>query len=227
MDIFKGFDEKTLIFFRQLGSHNSRDWFESHRQNYEDYVLKPAQKFVMEMGQRLRTLSPEVHAIPNIDKSIFRIYRDIRFSKDKTPYKTNLAIFFWDGPRKKNDNSGYYLHVDANKVFIGLGLYIFPKDILQQFRDLISKPVEAENLLSVLQKIRDMGYGAGGHGSKRVPRGYDADYHYAELLKYKGIYTWHECPPPEELFTSKFIDWCYNIYEVMAPLHYWIRKKLL
>ncbi len=227
MNVFIGFDKKTLSFFRQLEVNNSRDWFEAHRQNYENYVLKPAQEFVMEMGERLRQLSPEVFAIPKIDKSIFRIYRDIRFSKDKTPYKTNLAIFFWDGPRKRNDNSGYYLHIDAKKVFIGLGLYIFPKDVLEHYRELISKPQEAEKLLAVLQEIRDKGYGAGGHGTKNVPRGYDTHYQYAELLKFKGIYTWFECPPPEELFSSKFIDWCYNIYEAMAPLHYWIRKKLV
>jgi len=214
------------MFFQQLAAYNSRDWFEEHRANYDNFVLKPAQHFVMEMGERLRELSPDVHAIPKIDKTIFRIHRDIRFSKDKTPYKTHLALFFWDGPRKKLECSGYYLHIDAQKVFIGLGLYIFPKDILENYRDIISKPREAEILLGVFEDIRKAGYGAGGDGSKNVPRGYDKDYKYAELLKFKGIYTWHECPPPEELFSSDFVEWCFKIFKGMVPLHYWIREKL-
>lgn len=226
MNIFTGFDPKTLTFFKQLSVHNSRDWFESHRDTYENYVLKPAQKFVMEMGEQLRSLSPDVHAIPMVDKTIFRIHRDIRFSKDKTPYKTHLALFFWDGTRKKNDNSGYYLHIDPRKVFIGVGLYIFPKDILERYRELIAHQREAEKLLTILQEIKEKGYGAGGHGSERVPRGYDQNYKFSELLKLKGIYAWHECPPPEVLFSPEFVHWCFNIYEAMVPLHYWIREKL-
>ena len=214
------------MFFQQLAAYNSRDWFEEHRANYDNFVLKPAQHFVMEMGERLRELSPDVHAIPKIDKTIFRIHRDIRFSKDKTPYKTHLALFFWDGPRKKLECSGYYLHIDAQKVFIGLGLYIFPKDILENYRDIISKPREAEILLGVFEDIRKAGYGAGRDGSKNVPRGYDKDYKYAELLKFKGIYAWHECFPPEELFSSDFVEWCFKIFKGMVPLHYWIREKL-
>ena len=227
MEIFKGFDKKTLIFYKQLSSHNSREWFEKHRNEYDDFVLKPAQEFVMAMGEKLRELSPDIHAIPKVDKTIFRIHRDIRFSPDKTPYKTHLAFFFWDGPRNKNDNPGYYLQIDAQKVFIGLGLYIFPKDILETYRELIAKSREAEKLQSILQQIRDKGYGAGGHGSKRVPRGYDQNYKYAELLKFKGIYTWYECSPPDALFSSNFIDWCFNIYKAMVPLHYWSKEKLV
>ena len=227
MNIFNGFDKKTLTFYRQLSVHNSRDWFEKHRGDYNTFVLTPAQHFVMEMGEKLRELSPDVHAIPKVDKTIFRIHRDIRFSKDKTPYKTHLAFFFWDGPRKKNNNSGYYLHIDPQKVFIGLGLYIFPKDILENYREIISKPREAEKLISVFKGIRKAGYGADGEGSKNVPRGYEKDYKYAEILKFKGIYTWHECTPPEQLFSSDFIEWCFNIYKAMTPLHYWIREKLV
>ncbi|HHI87751.1 MAG TPA: DUF2461 domain-containing protein [Candidatus Cloacimonetes bacterium] len=227
MNIFSGFDRKTLAFFQQLDAHNDRDWFEKHRSDYDNFVLKPAQEFVMEMGEKLRELSPDVHAIPKIDKTIFRIHRDIRFSKDKTPYKTHLALFFWDGPRKKNDNSGYYLHIDHQKIFIGIGLYIFPKDILARYREIVYDHKEAKKLLKIFKVIQEAGYGAGGEGSKRVPRGYDPKYEYAELLKFKGIYSWHECSPSDVLFSPNFIDWCFNIYKAMTPLHYWIREKLV
>ncbi len=226
MNIFQGFDKKTFTFFRQLSVHNDRDWFEQHRADYDNFVLKPSQHFVMAMGEKLRELSPDVHAIPKVDKTIFRIHRDIRFSKDKTPYKTHLALFFWDGPRKKLECSGYYLHIDPQKVFIGLGIYIFPRDVLHEYRKIVAKPKEAEKLLEVFEQVKQNSYKSGGDASKLVPSGYDKEYKYAELLKYKGIYSWNECPPPEELFSSDFVEWCFNIFKGMAPLHYWIREKL-
>ena len=90
---FNGFNRKTFKFFKDLEENNTREWFEEHRSIFEKNVMEPAQEFVMEMGERLKSISPKIVAIPKTDKSIFRIYRDVRFSKDKTPYKTHLGIF--------------------------------------------------------------------------------------------------------------------------------------
>ncbi|MEE8298440.1 MAG: TIGR02453 family protein, partial [Thermodesulfobacteriota bacterium] len=98
---FHGFTKATFKFFKDLEKSNTKKWFEENRKIYEKNVLEPAQEFVMEMGERLKSISPKIVAIPKTDKSIFRIYRDMRFSKDKTPYKTHLGIFFWEGPKKK------------------------------------------------------------------------------------------------------------------------------
>ena len=105
--IFNGFTKETFRFFRDLENNNTKEWFQENRTLYEKNVMEPAQEYVMEMGERLKSISPKIVAIPKTDKSIFRIYRDVRFSKDKTPYKTHLGIFFWEGPRKKLGNPGF------------------------------------------------------------------------------------------------------------------------
>ena len=91
-------------------------WFDSHRQEYDDYVLNPAKNFIHDMGQVLKKTSPNVIADPRVNKSLFRLNRDIRFSKDKTPYKTHLAIWFWEGTSKRMECSGFLCAFGAGSV---------------------------------------------------------------------------------------------------------------
>ena len=103
VETFSGFPKGTVSFLRDLAANNNREWFTAHRPEYETAVLEPARAFVRVMGERLRRLSPQIKAEPRIDGSLFRLYRDIRFSPDKSPYKTNLGIFFWKaGDRGSN-----------------------------------------------------------------------------------------------------------------------------
>jgi uncharacterized protein (TIGR02453 family) len=99
-------------FLSKLSKNNNREWFESHRDEYGAMFLEPAQEFVVEMGEKLQTIRPNIIALPKIDKSIFRLHRDVRFSKDKLPYKTNLGIIFWEGDDKKLESSGFYFHIE-------------------------------------------------------------------------------------------------------------------
>jgi len=86
------------------------------------------------MGARLRRLSPDINAIPVVNQSLFRLNRDVRFSKDKSPYKTNLGIFFWEGPLKKMECPGYYFHLTAKGLMLYTGIYQFTKEQLKEFR---------------------------------------------------------------------------------------------
>ena len=81
---FRGFPKECVQFFTELEKNNNKHWFETHRKDYEEYVLNPARQFVLTMGERLKKISPGIVADPRIDKSIFRIYRDTRFSKNKS-----------------------------------------------------------------------------------------------------------------------------------------------
>ena len=98
---FNGFPKEGLKFLANLKKNNTKLWFEQHREDYNEFVLGPARDFVVAMGDKLKKISPKIIADPRIDKSIFRIYRDTRFSKDKSPYKTNIGIYFWEGKSKK------------------------------------------------------------------------------------------------------------------------------
>jgi len=110
MSNFKGFPKEFITFFENLKQNNSKDWFEKHRKDYEELVLHPAREFVEEMGKKLRRIAPAIHAIPKINQSLFKISRDVRFSKDKSPYKTTMGICFGEGSRKRMECSGFYFH---------------------------------------------------------------------------------------------------------------------
>ena len=137
MSKFNGFSEEFFSFFENLKSNNTKQWFENHRDDYEEFVLQPAREFVGEMGEKLRKIAPEVNAIPKINKSLFKINRDVRFSKDKSPYKTYMGIWLWDGDRKRMECSGFYLHVENNQMLIGVGFKMFPKPLLDLYRQAV------------------------------------------------------------------------------------------
>lgn len=220
---FGGFTKETFKFLKGLEKNNTKEWFGDNRDIYDEHVLEPAQEFVTEMGERLRSITPKVVAIPKTDKSIFRIYKDVRFSKDKTPYKTHVGIFFWDGKRKKLENPGFYLQLNKNSIFIAGGLYIFPKDLLRPYRDSVVDPKRGKELRSIIKRItKNPSYKVGDAHYKRVPRGYDPEHPNAELLLYNGIHAYFESPIPKEIYDSDFIDYCYKIFKDFSPLHSWL-----
>jgi len=120
MPNFNGFPNETTTFLTQLAASNTKEWFDAHRADYEQYWLAPAREFVVAAGKELVQLSPNIQAEPRVNGSIFRINRDIRFSKDKTPYKTTLDIWFWEGVRREAV-SGYFLRITPHELGIGVG----------------------------------------------------------------------------------------------------------
>ena len=207
---------------------NTKKWFEENRKIYEKNVLEPAQEFVMEMGERLKSISPKIVAIPKTDKSIFRIYRDMRFSKDKTPYKTHLGIFFWEGPRKKLGNPGYYLQLDKSSILIAGGLYSLPNDIVKTYRDAISDSKKGKEIAKILKKItKNPSYQLGGMHYKRVPRGYDSENPNVDLLLHNGLYIYYEGPIPKEVYSRDFLDYSYGIFKDMLSLHNWLKDNII
>ena len=107
---FFGFPMECLQFFNDLRKNNNREWFQENKQNYTDYVLEPAKEFVLALGDKLKSISKEIIYDTRMSGigSVLRIYRDIRFSKDKTPYNTRLRVFFWEGSNKKMENPGAF-----------------------------------------------------------------------------------------------------------------------
>jgi uncharacterized protein (TIGR02453 family) len=224
---FNGFNRKTFKFFKDLEENNTREWFEEHRSIFEKNVMEPAQEFVMEMGERLKSISPKIVAIPKTDKSIFRIYRDVRFSKDKTPYKTHLGIFFWEGPRKKLGNPGYYLQLDKSSILIAGGLYTLPSDLLKLYRDAVSDSQKGTEIAKILKKVtKNPSYKLGGTHYKRVPKGYDPGHANLDLLLHNGLYVYYEGPIPKEVYSSDFLDYSFGIFKDMLPLHNWLRDNI-
>ena len=220
---FSGFSKDTLNFYNQLKENNNKTWFEEHRSDYETYVMTPTREFVVAMGEHLEKLSPGILADPRVNKSIFRINRDTRFSKDKTPYKTNLAMWWWQGDGPRMECSGYYFHLEPSSLLLGVGIHTFPKGILQAYRDSVVDPVHGSELKQAIQEVTKQDkYSVGGKHYKRVPRGYDPDHENAELLLYNGITVGDETSIPQAFYSEDLLDYCFEVYQDLNPIHKWL-----
>jgi uncharacterized protein (TIGR02453 family) len=221
--MFKGFKKEGVTFLEELKHNNNRLWFDTHKKNYEFDLLEPARSFVTLMGRRLQQWAPEVHADPRRDRSIFRIHRDTRFSKDKSPYKTHLGIFFWEGNLPKMECPGFYFHLEPPNLGLFTGMHQFYPQLLKVYRDAVIDPTVGEALEASMKKIKRTGsYEIGGLHYKRVPKGYDPAHQRSELLRYNGLWAGISNTIPNELFTEEIIDFCVRRFVDMLPLHRWL-----
>ncbi|MBU2549408.1 MAG: DUF2461 domain-containing protein [Proteobacteria bacterium] len=220
---FTGFPEGCLDFFKDLARDNSKTWFDVHRRDYEELVLEPARRFVVAMGRRLKTISPGVHADPRANQSLFRINRDTRFSKDKTPYKTNVAVWFWEGSGPRMDCSGYYMHAEPSRIFLGAGIHCFSKNRLQTYREAVVDAKQGPALVRALKRVEKAGpYTVGNRRYKKVPRGFDPEHKNAGLLLHDGLSVGLETEVPDVFHQPEFVDYCFTHYQAFQPLHDWL-----
>ena len=223
---FNGFSKELPKFFQNLKKNNTKLWFEKHRNEYEEFVLVPAREFVVEMGSRLRKIAPEINAIPKINHSLFKINRDVRFSKDKNPYKTNMGIWFWEGRGTRMECPGFYFHFEEQRLLFGTGFYMFPKNIMALYRDaVVDKKLGAE-LRKAAKKVTEKGYRVSGKHYKRIPQGYDPDLQNAEFLLFNGLHAMVEEKVPKAFYSEALVDHAFSHYKNMLPLHQWLKKVI-
>ena len=223
---YSGFPQEGLKFFSDLKKNNNREWFQEHKQDYIDYVQTPAQAFVEYLGAELRTFLPAIRYDSHPHRgSILRIYRDIRFSKDKTPYKTHIGIHFWEGKGKKTELPGVYFYMRPEGAKLYVGLYQFPKLILLAYRNAVADDRSGGELTDILSRVRSSGkYEIGGEHYKRVPRGFSPDNARADLLRHNGLYGASALIEPQEICSPKLIDLCVRNSKDMALIHHWLMK---
>lgn len=177
----------TRDLFRFLGElrhHNDRDWFNAHKDEYVSLVRDPLCAFVAAVRPTLEAISPHIVADPRLSGgSLLRIYRDIRFSRDKKPYKTNAALSFRLAPRRAVESPGYYLHLEPGLVFMGAGMWHPSADALRAIREAIVK-----NPMAWTQARRS-GLSHGEASLKRPPRGVPLDHPFIEDLKRTSFTT--------------------------------------
>jgi uncharacterized protein (TIGR02453 family) len=220
---FSGFSLEGVNFLVRLKENNSREWFESQRHIYENALLDPARAFVTAMGEKLREMVPGINADPRRDRSIFRIHRDTRFSRDKSPYKTHLGIFFWEGRGKKMECSGFYFHLEPPELGLYAGMHDFPSPLLKLYREAVVDQDRGKQLEAAIKEVKNRGpYEVGGLYYKRVPKGYDPAHPSASLLLYKGLWAGWSGNIPDELYRSDLVDLCASRCIDMLPLHRWL-----
>ncbi len=226
MPVFKGFPKDIIPFLEELKAYNSKVWFEENRDRFNESVLEPAKAFIDAMGLRLGEFSSHYHALAKVDGSIFRLHRDVRFSKDKSPYKTHLGMFIWEGGRPKMECPGLYVHIEPPTLFIGGGLYRFPKPLLLAYRDSVMHPKHGEQLVEIIDELRKWELTIGGEFYKRVPSGFDKEHERADLLKYAGLHAGVEVPLPRQLHTGEFVEYVTETYRPILPLHRWLLEMI-
>jgi uncharacterized protein (TIGR02453 family) len=224
---FEGFSKQTVKFFKDLKHNNSKAWFEKNRGIYDNQVMLESQLFIAEMGQKLQKIAPDIVAIPKTDKSIFRIYRDVRFSKDKSPYKTHLGILLWEGPFRKLENPGFYFHLEPDKLFLGSGIYMIPKNLMQIYRESVVHQEYGESFIRAIKKVQKKPeYKIGWKQYKKTPRGFDENQKNAEYLLYGGIGFEYEEKLSDVIYTTEILDYVYEKYKDMLPIHKWLKEMV-
>lgn len=181
------FDDQLFGFLRQLRRNNRRDWFQANKARYEEHVKHPALQFISDFGPRLRKISPEFVADPRpVGGSLFRIHRDVRFSKDKSPYKVSVGIQFRHKQAKDVHSPGFYLHLEPENCFAGLGIWHPDGPTLIKIREFITdNPTRWKRTLGA--KKFDSLYQLGGESLKRAPKGYDPEHPLIADLKRKDF----------------------------------------
>ena len=221
-DRFAGFPREGIDFLRDLAVNNNKPWFEANRRGYDEGLLEPGRLFVGAMGMALSEFAPGIHAEPRVSGSIFRIHRDIRFSRDKRPYKPNFDMWFWQGDRHSRDCPGFFLRLAPDRVKVGAGRYRFDKAPLEAFRLAVADERRGSALEQALKAVRAAGGEVGGEHYKRVPRGFDADHPRADLLRYNALHAWIEGPLPPEAHSADFVEYCAERCRKLSPVQRWI-----
>lgn len=184
--------KEAITFFKGLEANNNKTWFDAHRDDYQNNVLEPLKFLVMALGAAFTSKLPGLVADPRVNGSIFRINRDTRFSRDKSPYKTHAGAYLWIGPGEKLACPGLYFELTARQVFLGSGTYMFADSAIGAYRRFVAE--KGNKLAAAIAKATMAGFELGGDKLKRVPSGFDPAHKHAELLKHKGLYVMKTLP---------------------------------
>jgi uncharacterized protein (TIGR02453 family) len=230
MDRFEGFTPAAFTFLRNLKRHNDRQWFEAHRADYEQHVRSPMRTLVDELDAVLGGAAPEFRGDPK--RSVFRIHRDVRFSADKSPYKTNAAcwLFHRDAGhgvgREAHGGAGFYFQIEPGRCFVGGGVWMPPKPALDRIRSCLDEDHASFEAALMAPRMRRR-FGALDPESMltRVPRGFAPDHPAAAWLRYKSFTVGRELTE-RDTQSRRLLTTLRTDIETMLPLVRWLNAAL-
>lgn len=225
MPDFNGFPPDLFKFFEELARNNNRDWFNANKPRYLESVVAPMGDYIRAVAPRLKRISPYFRADPKPHGgSMFRIYRDTRFSHDKTPYKTHAACHFRHLSHGDAHAPGYYVHLEPGRLFFGGGIWRAQGKHLGLIREFIMDNPGAWEKLARSPAVRKLG-GIQGEQLKRPPRGYDAEARHIEDLKRKSFFLMAEAEP-EMALKPEFLNETVKVFRTAAKLNHFICDAL-
>jgi len=221
-----GFDVALFKFLGDLKANNNREWFQKNKDRYRSTVQDPLLDFVVAMEAPLREISP--HYVADARRnggSVFRIYRDVRFSKNKAPYKEHAACNFRHKAGKDVHAPGFYLHLANDKLMFGGGIWGPPSDALYNIRSMIrEKPSEWQKVINN-KLFKTTFSGVDGESLIRPPQGFEKDLLYIEDIRRKSFYAMRE-EDPKLALEDHFIDEVIQTYQALKPLLAFICKSI-
>ncbi len=210
------FPKGTVEFLRALKANNNRDWFNQNKSVYEASVKQPADQFCALMTNELHIFTGMTHT-----SKVYRVYRDVRFSKDKTPYNTHLHICFF--PQTTGGQSPvWFFGLEPDLIAFGAGMFAFEKPTLEIYRNLVDGP-DGKKLTLLVDRLRGDGVRFGNPELKRVPSGFDRDHEYAEFLRYKGLTAWCDSKDTAVASQPDLIKFSVSSFDRLRPLVDWLK----
>lgn len=212
----KNMDSAILKFLGDLSQNNDRDWFNAHKGQYE-HARKVFEAFINELIPAIRQFDPLIDMITAKD-CMFRIYRDVRFSKEKSPYKTNMGAYITRGG-KNSPFAGYYVHVEPGQSFLAGGIYMPMPDVLKKVRDEVYYNIEEYKNIILAPSFQKV-FGMIDDPAKLVnpPKGYPKDFPDIDLLKLKSYAVMHYVSN-EQVIDENYIAYALNIFKELNPLN--------
>ena len=231
METFRGFPPRAMTFLRGLKKNNRKDWFEAHRDDYEDALRAPMRLLIEDVDVRLAAFIPEI--VGSQKKSMFRIHRDVRFSNDKSPYKTNAACWFFHrdsgggvGGEAVHGGAGFYFHMEPGEMMCGGGIWMPPRPALNQIRNVLADDYEGfADIVNHRAFKRRFGTLSEESMLTRMPRGYEPDHPAATWLRYQS-FTAGCALTLDDVQSAKLSDILAKHYQAMTPFVRWLNTAL-
>lgn len=228
---FNGFPQETLAFLRGLTENNNREQ-QPHLVQRPPCRLRgllSRSRNSLRRGVRPRLVSevsPETRYQARVGGSLFRINRDVRFSRDKSPYKSHIDLWFWQGDRRGWESPGFFMRLLPDALILGAGIHHFSREQLSAYREAVVDPQSGAALQTVANSVNDAGFVLGEATRKTVPRGFDPAHERAGFLLYDGLAAHLEEPVPAELHTPRFVDYSLDRFKPLKPVNDWLRDHL-
>jgi uncharacterized protein (TIGR02453 family) len=202
---FRGWPPEAVRFFAELESNNTKPWWDAHRSVYDEAVRGPMEAFAAAVPEAYRPMH------------VFRPYRDVRFSRDKRPYKTNIGAV-----SEREGGAMFYVHLDATGVMAASGYHAMAPDQLLRYREAVADDRAGAALAGIAEELERAGYEIGGDAVRTAPRGWPRDHPRIRFLRHKELHAWRSWSPGRWLSTRQALDRVVAAWEGAEPLNRWL-----